>query len=73
MGCTINSFNLSNLSPFPMSNTVVFLQFATGTSNKDAYEGPYSLNIIKDYPGCSHRGERCVARYHKVIDSPQEL
>ena len=40
---TVDGFNLSALSSFPTSVTVVFLRFATGNANEDVYEGSYSL------------------------------
>ena len=73
MRLTIDGVNLSDLSPFPILDTVVFLRFATGTADEDVYEGPCSLDTIEDYPGRSHCGERCFAHYHEFIDSSQEL
>ena len=48
MRLTIDGVNLSDLSPFPILDTVVFLRFATGTADEDVYEGPCSLDTIED-------------------------
>ena len=72
MGQTIHGFDPSELLPFPINDTVVFICFATGDADEDVYEGPCALATI-DYPRRNHASQRCVEQYHEFIDSPQEM
>ena len=55
MGRTIDGFNPSKLSPFPINDTVVFLRSTPGDADNDVYEGTYTLETI-DYLGCAYAG-----------------